>query len=170
VDRLSKENPQILPNLLHNLRDLETIRQHLPRRHLVSYPQICGPGMPSGAVFPIPLQKPRGAYDFGRHGEFITLRIPCGPLPRHGTSQSLILGFDRIVPRHSVEDFRLWLNTTRVTTVKDVPDGLDFPPNVRGIIAWQIPKEALQADTNILEILPPEGIEANLIWAEIFFP
>lgn len=180
LDTMSQKEPGQLDTLLTVAPDAERLREH-PRRHMVSYPQISGPGMPTGSVLPIPIRRTERSFEFGRHHtDLVTLRIPLGPKPQNAPLR-LILGFDAETPQTLADDTTLWLNSQPVESEQETwarsakkdksdreTDGLAerLPELVAMAIACDLPHGMVQDDTNVIELLMPRA-PGNLVWAEI---
>lgn len=178
TDAVSQRMPTLLGTLLHTVADLDKLTD-TTRRHPVSFPQITGPGMADGSMLPVPLQLGGWTANYSRPSRVITLRIPVGPKPKHAAITA-ILGFDAESPDLTQENFTLWLNGEEIPATApdfDISQWISglraesgqpkvIPDLVEQLLAWPIPLPLLQADTNILEILPPD-VPGHLVWAEI---
>lgn len=163
---LADRFPRVFDHLRHTLGDPAATR-NLPRRQVVSYAQVVGPGEPSGATLPRPLVKPAEAWEFGRYGAFITLRIPLGGKPVGG-SVRLELGFDADTPVLSTESVGVTINHALLAATRSRPplSPCIRPAVVAQTLSWDVPPDVLHDDTNVVEFMP-SPVPGRLVWAEL---
>jgi hypothetical protein len=150
-----------------------------PRRHPVTYPQVCAPGESARAVLPVALRPPTIGTAFGRMEGNITLRIGLGPVPSTGTV-CLQLGFSAATPALSAEAFAVRVNQVVCAPREGLPPPFDVPPadpmrtpvhgavpkEVAQVRVYAVPLTALHDDVNVVEFEPP-AVDGELVWAEL---
>ncbi len=161
------------PLLLKTIGDINALRD-TPRRQVLSYHQITGPGRPAGSRLPASLARPSGNYDFGRFRDTLALPLSCGPIPDQAPAH-VVIGVDAEV---DLSPFRWWLNGHALPTPQVHPGigehrpgasrtlHLGLPPMTKANLVATIPPGALHAGTNLVEILAP-GAPGRVVWAEI---
>jgi hypothetical protein len=167
-------DPARLSQRLQRLGSLETLDDH-PRRHVVTYPQNYAAGDPARTVLPIPLRQACPGTDFGRMEDNISVRIHTGPQPQHGQAV-LHLGFSPDTPALPAHALTVRLNGQVLTayTEASVLSGIEYGETdqvcdrgrIGQFLRYAIPVELLQADTNLVEFVPPP-IDGELRWVEI---
>ncbi|HEY3417979.1 MAG TPA: hypothetical protein VGM23_13945 [Armatimonadota bacterium] len=167
-------DPAGLKSMLQRIGDLATLADQ-PRRHFASFPGMRAAGDPVQAVLPIRLRNDRHGWDFGRMEDNISVRIPIGPKPRKGTAH-LLLAFSPDTSTLKGKDLPVRLNGTPLKPVAVHPPAAlavntidwtrDYSDRIGQFLGYRIPLSALQADNNLVEILPP-AVKGELRWAEI---
>ena len=172
------EAAQDLYALYGDLVDIRAVGRR-PRRHAVSYPQVFAPGQPTRAVLPVPLRVPSAGVAFGRMEENVTLRIALGPKPIGG-SVCLQLGFSADAPPLDATAMTVRVNQVTCPPCRRRPQPFDVSPTDRlrdfihgdppaesaQVLLLDVPLDALQADINVVEFVPPP-VPGSLVWAEM---
>ncbi|MDA3959368.1 MAG: hypothetical protein PF961_01155 [Planctomycetota bacterium] len=171
VDNFFERFPTYRELLTRDAGDLEALRD-APRRQVVSFHQILGPGRASFSALPIALTRPDGSYDFARFRDCISLSLPLGPKPQ-SSQVRLKLGLSSDTPAIATADLKLWCNATPLTapaTSETGPGKRSFaapwPRDVDQGLVIEVPLAALHDGDNIIEWLPP-AVAGALIWAEL---
>lgn len=169
-DHIARRWPEFRSQITGLIGDLEALRE-APRRQVVSYDQIVGPGRRPGSPLPVPLRRPAGSFDFNRFRDTIPLSLPLGPAPRRA-AVTLKLGLDRAAPLLDAEQARPWLNghqlgPAQVEVLSPDPDrfGRAWPPCAAQGLSWDCPLAWLHDGDNSLEWLPP-AVDGAIVWAE----
>ena len=165
--------------LLHELSSagsLETLSK-INRRHVFSRPQIIAPGEPRREALPVSLRHTPKDADFNRWDRNISLRICIGPKPEEGRAL-LRLGFSNDLP--GLREMKVRINTQVLPSceplawesrgdawARRVAKALtEMLPTATVAYWYDIPLDALHADTNVVEFEPPQE-NGTLEWAEI---
>lgn len=167
--------PAELKTMLQTIGSIDTV-QKVTRRHPVTFPAHRAPGDSSRTILPITLTPHAIGGDMGRMEHNISLRIHIGPKPQTGKA-TLLLGFSTDTPQLDPSTIQARINGQLIHTIDDRPaSGLEVntmrrpkptDPSVGSYLAYDLPLDLLQDDTNVIEFLPPE-IDGSLTWAEIY--
>lgn len=153
--------------IYRHVADLDAI-QCLPRRQVVTYPQVRAPGQASQALLPIDLKVPCIGVDFGRMEQNITVRIASGPKPIQGTVY-LQLGFSADTPPLNGQELHTRVNGTLCPTAHQQADQNNadtcLPSNITQVLFYDVNLDCLHDDINVIELIPPQ-VPGQLVWAE----
>lgn len=158
--------PGQLAELLRGAADPAWLAER-PRRHSVSYHQIQAYGSPAGTPLPVRLSRAPDHWEFARYRDCIPLSIPLGPVPRSAPVR-LLIGLSEEAAALAEGDFTLWINSRPGAVACQAgaaPRG-GLPPVAVKVLAWELARELLHDDSNLIELLPPNRPGA-IVWAEL---
>jgi hypothetical protein len=162
-DKQAVKYPGLVRRLADDYGDPAALAK-LPRRFVVSYPQIVAPGRGTASPLPVHLKKPRGHWSFGRHGGVISFCLSLGDGPFEEPKLQLVLDG----PPASRDGWQVWINAELLA---DAPreDNIVQPVPPGQALAWDVPAAMLHAGDNVVDFLPPDGVgdDAKIVWAEI---
>ncbi len=161
---VNRADPDALRDILRIPADPAALAR-VTRRHTVSYHQCQAYGSPSGAVLPINLSCAADHWEFARYRDCIPLAFHCGSVPA-GARIRLIIGLSTEAVALGASDLRLWINGADGVQPATAPTDLGLPPVAAAVLCWDVPRELVHDDVNIMELLPP-GSPGTIVWAEL---